>query len=361
MDSLQQQLSDVRDQLGGALEFAMDDVRQKWKEMSGGPSVTEGLSQFVHAVDWSERWIQGLLAFHFLLLLLVLLFRRIPGVHGAIFLGMMPLGIFTSALLSAPLLLIMFVILVNYLISTSVLLVRMKRKELQYKARQQQREQQQHENTAGTQQQSPAGGSAREVERQEAAAPAATAAGGLPLPAAQEADKGAGKVHNYPDEPRVGVGVVILRQLLPGQPEVLLIRRAKEPAKGLWCFPGGSMELGETLVDCAVRETLEETGLQLKNAAIPEGELFSDTLKFPCPIAAADSLTRDAEGRLLYHYAIVNMAAVPQDPLKEPVPADDVDAAQWYPVAQLRGLPDLVVQCDRVAERAVKHFTISHE
>jgi hypothetical protein len=43
----------------------------------------------------------------------------------------------------------------------------MKRKELQYKARQQHREQQQHENTAGTQQQSPAGGIDGEVERQE--------------------------------------------------------------------------------------------------------------------------------------------------------------------------------------------------
>jgi 8-oxo-dGTP pyrophosphatase MutT (NUDIX family) len=26
--------------------------------------------------------------------------------------------------------------------------------------------------------------------------------------------------------------------------QVLLIRRAKEPAKGQWCFPGGSLELG---------------------------------------------------------------------------------------------------------------------
>ena len=50
------------------------------------------------------------------------------------------------------------------------------------------------------------------------------------------------KVRNYPDEPRVGVGIVILRQLPPtDQPEVLLIRRAKEPSKGkpLFCasFP----------------------------------------------------------------------------------------------------------------------------
>ncbi|EFN59942.1 hypothetical protein CHLNCDRAFT_133015 [Chlorella variabilis] len=166
MEEVQRQLSDVRDQLGGALEFVMDDLRQKWRELSGGPSVSEGLKQFFHAVDWSERWIQGLMAFHLLLLILVLLYRRFPVVHAAIFLGTMPLiyfaeringlaarhwrsfakqnyfdsqGIFTSAMLSAPLLLIMFVILVNYLVSTSVLLVKMKRKELEVKARQQHR------------------------------------------------------------------------------------------------------------------------------------------------------------------------------------------------------------------------------
>eukprot|EP00878_Enallax_costatus_P023558 GHUV01025058.1.p2 GENE.GHUV01025058.1~~GHUV01025058.1.p2 ORF type:complete len:105 (+),score=12.96 GHUV01025058.1:226-540(+) len=51
----------------------------------------------------------------------------------------------------------------------------------------------------------------------------------------------------YPDEPRVGVGVIVFKQptTQPQQTaEVLLIRRAKEPAKGQWCFPGGSLELG---------------------------------------------------------------------------------------------------------------------
>ncbi|GFH27733.1 ADP-ribose pyrophosphatase [Haematococcus lacustris] len=44
-----------------------------------------------------------------------------------------------------------------------------------------------------------------------------------------------------------GVGVVVFKPpSLPGDaPEVLLIRRGKEPSKGLWCFPGGSQELGE--------------------------------------------------------------------------------------------------------------------
>ena len=57
MEALQQQLGDAREQLAGALEFVMADMRQKWAEMRGGPSVTEGLRAFVAAVDWSvSEW-----------------------------------------------------------------------------------------------------------------------------------------------------------------------------------------------------------------------------------------------------------------------------------------------------------------
>lgn len=53
MDSLQQQLGDARQQLSGALDVVLSDLRQKFKELNGGPSVTEGLQRFVAAVDWS--------------------------------------------------------------------------------------------------------------------------------------------------------------------------------------------------------------------------------------------------------------------------------------------------------------------
>ena len=59
--------------------------------------------------------------------------------------------------------------------------------------------------------------------------------------------------------------------------QVLLIRRGKEPQKGILTFPGGSLELGETMADCAIRETFEETGLQLRNCA--QGKL---SLALPC-------------------------------------------------------------------------------
>jgi ADP-ribose pyrophosphatase YjhB (NUDIX family) len=43
--------------------------------------------------------------------------------------------------------------------------------------------------------------------------------------------------------------------------EVVLIRRAIEPAIGSWALPGGFLEIDETVREGAVRETMEETGL----------------------------------------------------------------------------------------------------
>jgi ADP-ribose pyrophosphatase YjhB (NUDIX family) len=46
--------------------------------------------------------------------------------------------------------------------------------------------------------------------------------------------------------------------------EVMLIRRGIEPGYGLWAQPGGFLEIDETVREAAVRETLEETGLQVQ-------------------------------------------------------------------------------------------------
>ena len=43
--------------------------------------------------------------------------------------------------------------------------------------------------------------------------------------------------------------------------EVLLIQRAFDPLKGLWTYPGGRREPGETIEETAIREIREEIGL----------------------------------------------------------------------------------------------------
>ena len=119
----------------------------------------------------------------------------------------------------------------------------------------------------------------------------------------------------YPDHPRVAVGVVVLSA---DRSNVLLIKRGKPPEQGRWSLPGGGQELGETLADCAMREVLEETGVNIRIAGI---------------ITAVDSIKYDARNRVKFHYSIIDFAAVWID--GTPVAGDDVTEAVWAPVADL--------------------------
>jgi 8-oxo-dGTP diphosphatase len=62
------------------------------------------------------------------------------------------------------------------------------------------------------------------------------------------------------ERPRVGVGVLILKD-----GKVLLGKRGFSHGIGSWCPPGGHLEFGESLEDCARREVLEETGIRISN------------------------------------------------------------------------------------------------
>jgi ADP-ribose pyrophosphatase YjhB (NUDIX family) len=50
--------------------------------------------------------------------------------------------------------------------------------------------------------------------------------------------------------------------------DVMLIRRGIEPGYGMWAQPGGFLEIDETVREAAIRETLEETGLQVEPGRI---------------------------------------------------------------------------------------------
>ena len=121
----------------------------------------------------------------------------------------------------------------------------------------------------------------------------------------------------YPDRPVVGIGAVVIRD-----GRVLLIRRGVAPGRGLWAVPGGSLELGETLQQGAEREILEETGI---------------TIRAREPIYAFDFFERDPDGRIRFHFVIVDLAA---DYIRGDVKgADDALEARWLAPGDLDHLP----------------------
>ncbi|MCD6263212.1 NUDIX hydrolase [Candidatus Bathyarchaeota archaeon] len=96
----------------------------------------------------------------------------------------------------------------------------------------------------------------------------------------------------YPSHPLVGVGILIKH----GEKH-LLIRRAAEPDRGLWTIPGGLVEVGERVREAAVREAREETGLEVEVREV---------------LDVIDKIVRDEEGRVKYHFIIVDFLAVPK-------------------------------------------------
>jgi 8-oxo-dGTP diphosphatase len=90
----------------------------------------------------------------------------------------------------------------------------------------------------------------------------------------------------YPERPIVGVGGVII-----SGGRVLLIKRGHPPLEGEWSIPGGTLELGETLLEGVRRELAEETGMDVRVLDL---------------IEVFERVFRDEAGKARYHFVILD-------------------------------------------------------
>jgi 8-oxo-dGTP diphosphatase len=86
--------------------------------------------------------------------------------------------------------------------------------------------------------------------------------------------------------PSVGVGCIVLKEK-----SILLVRRLYPPQKGKWSVPGGHVELGESVLETARRELLEETGLK----GVPQG------------VINVDEYVVKHNGRITKHYVLIDV------------------------------------------------------
>ena len=115
--------------------------------------------------------------------------------------------------------------------------------------------------------------------------------------------------------------------------EVLLIQRGNEPYKNYWAFPGGFMEIDETLEQCAIRELKEETGVEIKIGELHEIGTFS-------------TIGRDPRGRVITsaYYTCVEKKCV------NPVANDDAAQVKWF---KINNLPNLAFDHKEILDKTL--------
>ena len=134
-------------------------------------------------------------------------------------------------------------------------------------------------------------------------------------------------IYKYP-RPAVTADCVVMTN--EAEPKVLLIQRGFEPYKDCWAFPGGFMNMDETVEQCAVRELEEETGLRISDIR---------------QIGVYSKVDRDPRGRII----TVAFLAVVDEPVKVSG-HDDARKAEWWPV---NALPPLAFDHEDIMENAI--------
>jgi 8-oxo-dGTP diphosphatase len=113
----------------------------------------------------------------------------------------------------------------------------------------------------------------------------------------------------YPGQPIVGVGAIITRE-----GKILLEKRKNKPGQGQWGVPGGLVELGEHIEHAVIRETKEETCLDVAE---------------PSLVDVVDDVVLDEAGRVQYHFVIIDYHVKVEGGV--PKAASDAGELRWVP------------------------------
>jgi 8-oxo-dGTP diphosphatase len=131
-----------------------------------------------------------------------------------------------------------------------------------------------------------------------------------------------------PSHPQLAVSAAIFRD-----GKILLVRRARSPAKGFYSLPGGRVEFGETLHTALHREVDEETRLKIE-------------------IVGLAGWREVVPGTGGGHYLIMSFAA--RWTGGEPVLNDELDDFRWLALDSLGdlnltdGLQDVILAAQRL-------------
>lgn len=113
---------------------------------------------------------------------------------------------------------------------------------------------------------------------------------------------------------------------------------------GAWSLPGGALELGETTAEGVTREVFEETGVRVEPVEI---------------IATLDRIVRDKDGRVRYHYVLVEWLCLSDVSVADPVCGSDAAEATWVRFTEISSPKyDLDATTLGVVERALKFAEI---
>lgn len=137
---------------------------------------------------------------------------------------------------------------------------------------------------------------------------------------------------------RVGVGVVVIRDNM-----VLLGKRMGSHGAGTWSCPGGHVEYGETIAECSIRETLEETGMQ--------AEMVDDHY-----LGWNEKVWHEDNKHYITIYTLATVSDEAEPEIKEPHKCEEW---RWFTKKELQGLTLMETKRMKgVIEEALEHFNL---